>query len=315
MKIVITDAGTVFDQLVSADIFRNFGEVEQHHLLSYGEIAENVRDADIVLCNKSIMNAETLRYADKIKYIGLFATGYNNIDIPYCRERGITVCNAGSYSTDAVAQHTFALMLALFSRVREYSDFVEDGGWKKSETFSPFICSHHEMLGKTLGIIGYGSIGRKVAEIAKAFGMRVVCFTRTVRESKDVEFVSFGELLEESDVVSVHCPLNEGSKLMFGREAFGRMKDSAFFINTARGGIVDENALREALDGGTIGGAAVDVLTDEPMNGNCVLYGAKNLIMTPHVAWAPVETRRRLITIVTDNIMAWLDGSPVNVVS
>ena len=171
------------------------------------------------------------------------------------------------------------------------------------------------MLGRTLGIIGYGSIGRKVAQIAEAFGMKVICFTRTVRESDSVEFVSFDELLAESDVVSVHCPLNDGSKLMFGRDAFGRMKDSAFFINTARGGIVDENALREALDGGIIAGAAVDVLTEEPMNGSCVLYGAKNLIMTPHVAWAPVETRRRLINIVTGNIRAWLDDSPVNVVS
>ncbi|MBR6557672.1 MAG: D-2-hydroxyacid dehydrogenase [Clostridia bacterium] len=315
MKIVITDAGTVFDRYVSSDVFSEFGEVVSHHLLKYDELAENIKDADIVLCNKSLMNEGSIKNAEKLKYIGLFATGYNNIDTVYTRERGITVCNAGSYSTDAVAQHTFALMLSFFSRVSEYSNFVNNGGWKRSETFSPFICTHNELYGKTLGIIGYGSIGKKVAAIASAFGMRVLCYTRTVRNEPGAEFVSFETLLRESDVVSAHCPLNDKSLKMFGREQFKMMKKTAVFINTARGGVVDEAALREALDTGEIAGAGIDVLTTEPMEDECLLFGAPNCILTPHVAWAPVETRQRLISIVSDNIRAWLNGNPINVVN
>jgi len=315
MKIVITDAGTVFDRFVSSDAFSEFGEVVSHHLLKYDELAENIKDADIVLCNKSIMDKESLKYAEKLKYIGLFATGYNNIDTVYTREKGITVCNAGSYSTDAVAQHTFALILSFFSRVGEYSTFVNNGGWKNSETFSPFICTHNELYGKTIGIIGYGSIGKKVAKIADAFGMKVLCYTRTVRNEPGAEFVSLEELLRQSDIVSAHCPLNDASLKMFGREQFMMMKKTALFVNTARGGIVDEAALREALEKGEIGGAAIDVLTKEPMEDDCLLYGAPNCLLTPHVAWAPVETRQRLISIVSDNIRAWLNGSPINVVN
>ena len=314
MKIVITDAGTVFDKFVSPDVFSKFGDVTKHHMLKYDELAENVKDADIVLCNKSLMDSGSLKYARNLKYIGLFATGYNNIDIEYCREHGIRVCNAGSYSTEAVAQHTFALILAFFSRVREYSTFVEDGGWTRSETFSPFICTHNELYGKTVGIVGYGSIGSKVAKIANAFGMKVLAYTRTPKVAEDVEFVSFDELLERSDVVSVHCPLNAQSSKLFNKEAFAKMKKTALFVNTARGGVVDEPALREALDSEIIGGAAIDVLTTEPMGSDCVLDGAKNCIFTPHVAWAPVETRQRLIGIVAGNIEAWLAGNPTNVI-
>ncbi len=314
MKIVITDAGTVFDSFVSPDVFSKFGEVTKHHMLKYDELAENIADADIVLCNKSVMDQGSLKYAKNLKYIGLFATGYNNIDTEYCRAHGIRVCNAGSYSTDAVAQHTFALILSFFSRVGEYSGFVKDGGWIRSETFSPFICTHNELYGKTIGIIGYGSIGSKVAKIANAFGMKVLAYTRTLKTDADVEFVSFDKLLETSDIVTVHCPLNEQSAKMFNREAFDKMKNTALFVNTARGGVVDEQALRAALDEGKIGGAAIDVLTVEPMGSECVLDGAPNCVITPHVAWAPVETRQRLIGIVSGNIEAWLAGKPTNVI-
>ena len=314
MKIVITDAGTVFDELVSFDVFKQFGEVTSHHLLSYDELGDNIKDADIVLCNKSLMDENTLKNAHNLKYIGLFATGYNNIDIDYCKAHGITVCNAGSYSTSAVAQHTFALILAHYSKVQQYSQFVSDGGWVKSQTFSPFICSHNELFGKTVGIVGLGSIGLEVAKIALAFGMKVLAFNRSEKSAPGVEFVSFDELLSRSDIVTVHCPLNSQSKEMFGSNAFSKMKDDALFVNTARGGVVNEQDLYDALENSVIGGAAIDVLTVEPMEGKCILTNAKNCIITPHVAWAPVETRKRLIDIVAGNIDAYLKGAPVNVV-
>lgn len=315
MKLVITDAGTVFDAHVKADVFSNFGQVEAHHLLSYEEIAEAIRDADAVLCNKCVMDAHTLRFADHLKYIGLFATGYNNIDLAVCRQKGITVCNAGSYSTDAVAQHTFALILDWYSRVDTYHQFVAQGGWVASDTFSPFICDHHELYGKTIGIVGFGSIGAKVAKIAQAFGMNVFAYNRSPKEADDVTFVSLEELLSVSDIVSVHCPLNEDSKEMFGHREFSLMKKDALFVNTARGGVVNEPALKKALLSHEIAGAAIDVLTQEPMGTDCVLLGLPNCTITPHVAWAPVETRQRLIGIVADNLQAFLSGQPKNVVS
>lgn len=315
LHIVITDGGTVFDSLVRPDIFSEFGDVTLHHLLPYEQLAEAVRDADIVLCNKSLMNAETLRFASHLQFIGVFATGYNNIDLPYCREHGITVCNAGSYSTEAVAQHTFAMMLEWYSSLGTYRSFVDAGGWKASDTFSPFVCNHHEICGKTLGIVGFGHIGEAVARIALAFGMTVLAYNRSEKSCPGVRFVSFEQLLAESDVVTVHCPLNADSARMFGAAQFSAMKPDALFINTARGGVMDENALRHALENGEIGGAAVDVLTEEPMQDSCPLFGAPNCILTPHVAWAPVETRMRLIGIVSDNIRCWMSGKPVRVVS
>ncbi len=315
MKLVITDAGTVFDGYVTADCFSALGDVTSHHLLAYEDLAEAIRDADAVFCNKSLMDAHTLRFANKLKYIGLFATGYNNIDLDVCREKGITVCNAGSYSTDAVAQHTFALMLEMVSRVGVYRDFVRDGGWVTSDTFSPFICNHHELCGKTLGIVGYGRIGAKVAQIALAFGMKVLAYNRSHKQAEGVRFVSFDELLTQSDIVSVHCPLNGDSKEMFTAEQFVKMKETALFINTARGGVVSEPDLKAALATGQIAGAAIDVLTTEPMGKDCLLADAPHLLITPHVAWAPVETRQRLIGIVIENYRAFLSGHPQNVVS
>lgn len=315
MNIVLTDAATVFDSLVTYDIFSSFGNVTVHRLLAYEEIAEAVKDADVILCNKSLLDRHTLRLATHLRYIGIFATGYNNIDLPFCREKGITVCNAGSYSTDAVAQHTFALLLELFSRIGNYNRFVQEGGWVASDTFSPFVCDHHEIAGKTLGIVGYGHIGSKVAKIAQAFGMDVICHTRHPKENANVRFVSFAELLAQSDVITVHCPLNDDSKRMFGKEQFAAMKKTAFFINTSRGGVIEEEALKEALTNGTIAAAALDVLTEEPMRERCVLLDAPHCFITPHVAWAPVETRMRLKEIVADNLRRFLDGHPVNVVS
>ena len=312
MKIVLTDAQTVLDNLVNADILKQFGEVEEYGLLRYDEVAEKIADADMVVCNKTLLDKNTLRLAKNLKYIGLFATGYNNIDIDYCKAHNIAVCNAGSYSTNAVAQHTFALILEHFNNTSNYNKYVQDGRWKRSKTFSPFVYPLSELAGKTLGIVGFGNIGRAVAKIANAFEMRVIAYNRSEKQADGVEFVRFETLLEQSDIVSVHCPLNSESENMFDKNAFAKMKKGALFVNTARGGVMVEQDLFDALQSGHLGGAAIDTLKVEPMEENCILMGAKNCIMTPHIAWAPVETRVRLMNIVADNIRAFLNGTPQN---
>lgn len=312
MKIVLTDAQTVLDNLVNADILKQFGDVEEFGLLRYDEVAEKIADADMVVCNKTLLDKNTLRLAKNLKYIGLFATGYNNIDIDYCKAHNIAVCNAGSYSTNAVAQHTFALILEHFNNTAKYNEYVQDGRWKRSKTFSPFVYPLSELAGKTLGIVGFGNIGKAVAKIANAFEMRVIAFNRSEKQADGVEFVSFDTLLRESDIVSVHCPLNSESQDMFDKNAFAKMKKGALFVNTARGGVMIEQDLFDALQSEHLGGAAIDTLRVEPMEEDCILMGAKNCIMTPHIAWAPVETRVRLMNIVADNIRAFLNGTPQN---
>ena len=315
LKIVLTDSQTVVDDIVGADIFNEFGEVSSYGLLSYEDVADAVADADAVLVNKTLLDPYTLRFADKLRYIGLFATGYNNIDIPYCREKGITVCNAGSYSTNAVAQHTFALILEHFSHTAEYYDFVKRGMWKRSPTFSPFVFPQRELSGKTIGIVGLGAIGQAVARIALAFDMKVVAYNRSQKDIPGVKMVTFEELLTLSDIVTVHCPLNEDSKGLFDRTAFERMRPGALFVNTARGGVMSEKDLFDALESGHLGGACIDTLSVEPMEEDCILMKAGNCIITPHIAWAPVETRQRLMGIAADNLRAFLAGKPQNVVS
>lgn len=315
MKIVLTDAQTVIDELVTADCLQEFGEVVSNGLLSYEEVAEALTDADMVICNKTLLNSHTLRFAKKLKYIGLFATGYNNIDIDYCRKHGITVCNAGSYSTNAVAQQTFALILEHYNKVAQYAQYVADGHWKRSPTFSPFVYPLNELCGKTLGIVGLGVIGREVAAIGNAFHMRVIAYNRSQRDVPGVTQVSLDRLLSESDIVSVHCPLNPDSENMFNKEAFMKMKQGSLFVNTARGGVMVEQDLYDALESGHLGGACIDVLRIEPMEEDCILMTAKNCIITPHIAWAPLETRLRLMRIVADNIRNYLNGTPTNVVS
>ena len=226
MKIVLTDAQTVLDDIVNADVLNQFGEVESFGLLKYEEVAEKIADADIVVCNKTLLDSHTMQLAKNLKYIGLFATGYNNIDLDYCTKNGITVCNAGSYSTNAVAQHTFALILEHFNHTAEYNRFVQDGKWKRSKTFSPFVYPLNELAGKTLGIVGLGNIGKAVAKIANAFDMNVIASSRTPKNIDGIEDVSFDELLETSDIVSVHCPLNPQSENMFDKNAFAKMKQA-----------------------------------------------------------------------------------------
>lgn len=315
MKIVLTDAQTVLDNLVDATALKELGEVVEYGLLKYEEVAEKIADADIVICNKTKLDSYTLRLAKNLKYIGLFATGYNNIDIDYCKEHNIAVCNAGSYSTNAVAQHTFALILEHYNNTAKYNQFVQDGKWKRSKTFSPFVYPLSELAGKTLGIVGLGSIGQAVAKIANAFEMNVIAYNRSAREIENVEMTSLDELLSKSNIVSVHCPLNSESEHMFNKETFAKMKKGALFVNTARGGVMIEQDLFDALESEHLGGAAIDTLAVEPMEEDCILMNAKNCIITPHIAWAPVETRVRLMKIVVDNIKNFLNGTPTNKVN
>ena len=313
MRVVILDAKTLTNDDIDFSVFDEFGEVTIYDYTKYDEIAERVKDSEIILCNKCIMNKETLKNAGNVKYIGLFATGYNNVDIEYTNERNITVCNAGSYSTNAVAQHVFALILEHYNKVGEYNKFVKDGGWIHSEKFSPFK-PMKEMDGRTLGIVGYGSIGKKVAKIAQAFDMKVLAYNRSPKKDESVRFVEMDELLEKSDIVSIHCPLNSDSEKMCNKEFFEKMKDGALFINTSRGGVVDEQALIDAVKFKKISGAGLDVVAVEPMEKHEEILDIDNIIITPHSAWAPVETRTRLVEIVKNNIKKWVAGDPVNVI-
>ena len=313
MKVVILDAKTLTNDDIDFSVFDEFGEVTIYDYTKYNQIAERIKDAEIILCNKSIMNRMTLKDAKNVKYIGLFATGYNNVDIEYTNERNIMVCNAGSYSTNAVAQHVFALILEHYNKVGEYNKFVKDGGWIHSEKFSPFK-PMKEMDGRTLGIVGYGSIGKKVAKIAQAFDMKVLAYNRSPKKDEGVRFVEMDELLEKSDIVSIHCPLNRDSEKMCNKDFFSKMKDGALFINTSRGGVVDEQALIDAVKSKKISGAGLDVVAVEPMEKHEEILDIDNIIITPHSAWAPVETRTRLVEIVRNNIKKWVAGAPVNVI-
>ena len=319
MKIVLTDAQTVTNGDIDLSVFEKYGEVVIYPLTSREQTAERIADADVVLLNKTVMDAEVLSQAKNLKYIGIFATGYNMIDLAYCRAHGITVSNAGSYSTDAVAQTVFAFLLHHYSRVAEYDAFVREGGWKNSPSFSPFVFPTGELAGKTIGILGFGTIGRRVARIAEAFSMKVMAVPHRMPEHIDpddtVIYTDLDTMLANADVVSVHTPLTEETKGMFDAARFAQMKQGAYFVNTSRGGVLVEEALRDALESGHLAGAGIDVLTVEPMREDCVLHGVKNLTTTPHVAWAPLQTRQRLLGIVEDNLKNFIAGAPTHVVS
>ncbi len=318
MKIVILDAATLtINNDIDFSIFDRFGEVKIYDFTKDEEIPERIKDADVILCNKSSMSEKNLSGAKNLKYIGLFATGYNNVDLEYTRKKGITVCNAGSYSTEAVAQHVFAFILHYYNTISRYDEFVKNKGWINTNKFSPFM-EMKELFGKTIGIIGYGSIGQKVAVIANAFGMNVLAYSRRALKEKiqsdEVTYATVDEILGKSDIVTIHCPLNKDSKKMCNKEFFTKMKKDSLFINTSRGGVVNQEDLMWALNNNVIQYAALDVIEKEPMPEDCKLIETKNLVITPHAAWAPLETRERLIKIVSKNLQKWVAGTPINVI-
>ncbi|MBQ9893830.1 MAG: D-2-hydroxyacid dehydrogenase [Ruminococcus sp.] len=316
MKIAVLDWYTVN---ISGDIpvsqLEELGEVNVIPLTKPEETIEKIGDADIVLCNKVLITREVMDACPNIKYIGLFATGYNNVDVDYAAQKGIVVCNAGQYSTNAVAQQTFAYILDRFSRIRDYDNAVKKGEWERFPSFSYFPIPISELVGRTLSIIGYGSIGKKVAEIGKAFGMNIVISTRTKPADCPYEVTDLFSAAEKADVLTFHCPLTDKTKGIVNSELISHMRPSAMLINTARGGIVNEKELAEALNEEKIAAAYLDVLEKEPMSPDTPLKNAKNCVITPHTAWAPLETRQRLVKIVCDNIRAWQNGAPINKVN
>ena len=313
MKIIILDRCTVTNGDVDLTPIEKVGEVEYYDILSKEEIIKVAAGADAIICNKAVIDAEIMAKTG-VKFVGLFATGYNNIDTEYAHKNGVTVCNVPGYSTDSVAQLTFSLLLELASSTYKYVESTARGDWRKSRQFSYFSYPLTEIAGKTLGIYGLGTIGIAVAKIALAFNMRVIAYTRTPKCIEGVENVSAEELFRQSDFLTLHCPLNNETKLIVNERTLSLMKPTAYLINTSRGGTIDEKALCDALNHGVIRGAALDVLTIEPMSDDCPLIEAKNCIFTPHIAWASLEARTRLITKVCENLEAFKQRKPINVV-
>ncbi|MBQ3224101.1 MAG: D-2-hydroxyacid dehydrogenase [Oscillospiraceae bacterium] len=315
MKIVILDKNTVTNGDLSFAPIEALGEVTAYDAMAHEKLADAIGDADAVICNKAVLSRDVIENCPKLKYIGLFATGYNNIDIAYARERGIAVCNVPGYSTQSVAQHTFAFILALAGSTCEYTESTRNDGWIKSHTFSYFPFPLIELSGKTLGIFGYGSIGREVAKIGRAFNMNIIVNTRSPEKVTDAEVVARDELFARSDFLTLHAPLTPETEKMVNEKTLSLMKKTAFLINTSRGGAIDEKALAGAINRGQIAGAGLDVLTVEPMASDNPLKSAKNCLITPHIAWAPFETRVRLIDRVAENLAAFANGNPINVVN
>lgn len=315
MKIVITDAGTVTNGDLDLSVLSKFGELVTYEVSAECEVAKRIADADIVLCNKTPITKEAIESAPHLKYIGLFATGFNNIDTIAAKGRGVAVCNAGQYSSMSVAQHTFAMILNRASRVADFANHVENGGWINGKFRAIFAYPTSELYQKTLGIVGYGAIGHAVADIARAFGMKVLVFTRTPKEEEGITHTDLDTLLASSDYVSVHLPLNDASRNMFDLSAFEKFKKGAYFVNTSRGGVVVEDDLITALDKGYISGCALDVIVTEPMEDNCKLLHDPRITITPHTAWTPFETRIRLLETVVKNIECYLAGRPQNLVN
>ena len=316
MKIAVLDWYTMdMTGDISTTPIEELGDVKFFPLTSPEETAKNIGDAEIVLCNKVMITREVMDKCPNIKYIGLLATGYNNIDIEYATEKGITVCNGGSYSTNAVAQQTFAYILDYCSKIRDYDTIIKNGAWEKSPLFSYFPIPTAEVARKTLSIVGYGSIGKKVAEIAKAFDMNIIISTRTTPRDCPYECTDIMTAVEKADFITFHCPLTEKTKGMVNAELLSHMKKSAVLINTSRGAVVNEKDLADALNNGKIAGAYLDVLEKEPMSPDTPMKNARNCVITPHTAWSAFETRKRLVDIVCNNVKAWLNGTPTNKVN
>jgi len=313
LKIVITDGHTLNPGDLSWESIEMFGEIELYPRTSPADVVRRCKDADIIVTNKTPVRAEAIRAAKHLKGIAVTATGYNIIDIAAAREVGVPVCNVPGYGTNSVAQHTFALILELASRVGMHAQSVAGGEWVRSEDFCYTVAPLIELYGKTLGIVGYGSIGKRVAEIAGCFGMRVI-YSASSRE-KYPDSVSLETVFRESDFISLHCPLTKSNEKFVNRSLLQLMKPSAFLVNTARGQLINEIDLRDALLTGTIAGAALDVLSTEPPPADNPLLGLQKCIITPHNAWCSLEARKRIMETTRQNIAAILAGKPVNVVS
>lgn len=318
MKIINLDGYTTNPGDLSWEGIEKLGDYTVYNRTNPDEIIDRAKGAEILILNKTVITKEILdALSPELKYIGLQSTGYNVVDCAYARQLGITVCNIPAYSTNAVAQLVFAFILQITNEVTLHSSAVKNGEWCSCPDFCFWKKPLTELDGKTIGIIGFGSIGRRVASIAEAFGMNVIAYNPRPKEkgSVNVEFVSIDELLSKSDIVTCHCPLTPETEGLMNKENIAKMKKSAILINTSRGPVVDEQALADALNNNELQAAGLDVLKVEPASKENPLITAKNCYITPHIAWAAKETRARLLRILEDNIVAYLNGNPQNVVN
>lgn len=315
MKIVILDAYTSNPGDLSWERFEKLGEFTAYDFTAPHETVERMKDADIVITNKTVISKEAIEASPKLKYLGLLSTGFNVIDVAAAKAAGIPVCNVPTYSTNAVAQLTFALITEIYNHVAVHNEAVHNLEWTNGRDFSlcktPLIC----LEGKTIGIIGFGKIGNAVAKIADAYEMNILCYVpreKPMPSFKNFRFVGLDELVKNSDIVTLHCPLTPETTQMVNSEFISKMKPNAVLINTARGASVDEQALADALNSGRIYGAGVDVLSTEPPKDDNPLLNCDRCIITPHIAWAGYETRVRLLDVVHENLTSFLNGKIIN---
>lgn len=318
MKLVVLERNSVGTD-IDVSCFEKFGEVVYYPNTVADNTAERVKDADIIIANKAPLNEITLKNAPNVKLICLFATGFDNVDTAYCKSRQIKVANVINYCTPAVAQHTLLLALLLAEKIAFYDDYVKSGAYSAQDRFSNFDRPFRDLEGKTWGIVGMGTIGRKVASLAQAFGCKVIFYSASGNSTcTEYERVDFGTLLKESDILSLHCPLTDRTRGLINKEAFAQMKDTAILVNVARGPVVDTQALCDALMNNQIAAAGLDVLEKEPMAKDDPLNKIKDstkLVITPHMAWASTESRTNLVIEVCKNIESFLDGGNRNIVN
>ncbi|WP_313758095.1 D-2-hydroxyacid dehydrogenase [Tissierella sp.] len=318
MKIVVLDGYTLNPGDLSWDELEDLGELTVYDRTPVNKVIERIGDADIVYTNKTPITKETLDSCTNIKFIGELATGYNNIDIIAAKNKNIPVCNIPTYGTNAVAQFTISLLLELCHHVGEHSYAVKKGEWTNNIDWCFWNHPMVELDGKTMGIIGFGRIGQRTAKIAQALGMNILAFSNNRRlefETETCKYVDLEELLKKSDVISLHCPLFPETKGIINKDTINKMKDGVMIINTSRGQLIVEEDLRDALNVGKVAGAACDVVSSEPIQLDNPLLSAKNIIITPHIAWAPKESRQRLMNIAVDNLKAFISGNPINIVN
>lgn len=317
MRIVVLDGYTVNPGDNSWEALAHLGDLTVYDRTPPELVVPRAAAADVVLVNKVALGAETLTELPQLRFVSVLATGYNVVDVAAARRRAIPVANVPEYGTDSVAQHVFALLLELCHRVGAHDRAVHAGDWVRAPDFCFWLAPPIELAGLTLGLIGYGRIARRVAEMARAFKMNVIAAASSAAElsGNDVARADLATVFATADIVSVHCPLTAANARFVNAELLGRMKPSAFFINTARGGLVDEQALADALNEGRLAGAALDVVATEPMRPDTPLLTARNCIITPHLAWGSLAARRRLLATTVENVRAFLAGKPINVVN
>lgn len=318
MQIVVLDGYTENPGDLSWSGLETLGRLTVYDRTPAEKVAERIGDAEAVYTNKTPITKETLDACPNVKFIGVLATGYNIVDVETAKAKKIPVCNIPTYGTDAVAQFAIALLLELCHHIGEHSDCVKKGDWTNNADWCFWNYPLVELAGKTIGIIGLGRIGRKTGEIAQSLGMKVVAFDThrdPSAESETCRYAELDELLSASDVIALHCPLFASTQGIINKNTIAKMKDGVMIINNSRGPLVVEEDLRDALNSGKVAGAAVDVVSTEPIKMDNPLLQAKNMIITPHISWAPKESRQRLMNIAVENLKKFLEGSPVNVVN